>query len=345
MAHAYTRRALRRHRPSRRTSTALRAAVRVAAAVTLGAAFAVPLLRRRFRIPAAVTTAAVVSGPFAVAVLRPRTKTRDVVLYSVQMWAFTIAHELPYDDPEALRRRLKVRYPILADRWIGRGELPSVRIQRRLSSPGHATPLDRVLSIVHWAWFFEPHVTLLFIQQRHLDRFARAARQMAATYDIGCALYIAIPTAPPWWASDNGYLERAVDHISSEVAEEMVIEARPEVRRLMLDVGEEVWGPVWDRLYETANGNPWAAMPSLHFASSLMAAILLAEAGPVPGALGAAYAATLGLALVYLGEHYVTDLIAGAAVVALVRRGEPLAEPVVQAVNEVLRRLERIASG
>ena len=167
---------------------------------------------------------------------------------------------------------------------------------------------------------------------------------MAATYDIGCALYFAVPTAPPWWASENGYLERPVDHISSEVAEEIVIESHPEVRRLMLDVGEEVWGPVWDRLYETANGNPWAAMPSLHFASSLMAAILLAEAGPVPGALGAAYAATLALALVYLGEHYLTDLIAGAAVVALVRRGEPLAEPVVQAVNGVLLRLERTAS-
>ncbi len=316
----------------------------MSAAAALGAALAVPLARHRLRIPPAVTTAAVVSGPLAVAVLRPRTKTRDVVLYSFQMWAFTIAHELPYDDPEALRRRLEVRYPIVADKWIGRGELPSVRLQRRLSRLGEVTAIDRVLSIVHWAWFFEPHLTLLFIQRRHLDRFPRAARQMAATYDIGCALYFALPTAPPWWASENGYLERPVEHISSDVAEQVVIEARPEVRRLMLDVGEEVWGPFWDRIYETANGNPWAAMPSLHFASSVMAAILLAEAGPVPGALGAAYAATLGLALVYLGEHYVTDLIAGAAVVALVRRGEPLAEPVVEAVNGVLRRLEQIAS-
>ena len=316
----------------------------MSAAAALGAALAVPLMRHRLRIPAAVTTAAVVSGPLAVAVLRPRTKARDVVLYSFQMWAFTIAHELPYDDPAALRRRLEVRYPIVADHWIGRGELPSVRLQRRLSRPGQVTAIDRVLSIVHWAWFFEPHLTLLFIQRRHQNRFARAARQMAATYDIGCALYFALPTAPPWWASENGYLERPVEHISSDVAEQVVIEARPEVRRLMLDVGEEVWGPFWDRIYETANGNPWAAMPSLHFASSVMAAILLAEAGPVPGALGAAYAATLGVALVYLGEHYVTDLIAGAGVVALVRRGEPLAEPVVEAVNGVLRRLERIAS-
>jgi hypothetical protein len=47
---------------------------------------------------------------------------------------------------------------------------------------------------------------------------------------------------------------------------------------------------------------------------------------------------------VYLGEHYVTDLAAGAALVALIRRGEPLAEPTVEAVNRVLRRLEAIAA-
>jgi membrane-associated phospholipid phosphatase len=264
----------------------------------------------------------------ALAVLRPRTKARDVALYTLQMWAFTIAHELPYDDPEALRRRLRIEYPIAADRSIGRGELPNLRLQRGLSRPGGVTTLDRVLSAVHWAWFFYPHLTLVFVLAAHGDRFPRAARQMAATYDLGCALYFALPTAPPWWASENGYLD-----------------AGEEVRRLMVDVGEDVWGPAWDHLYEAAGGNPWAAMPSLHFATSLMAALLLAEAGPIAGALGAGYAAALGFALVYLGEHYVTDLIAGAGLVVLVRRGEPLAEPLVEAANGLLRRLERIATG
>ena len=39
------------------------------------------------------------------------------------------------------------------------GELPNVRLQRALSRRGGVTRLDRVLSIVHWAWFFEPHLT------------------------------------------------------------------------------------------------------------------------------------------------------------------------------------------
>ena len=86
-------------------------------------------------------------------------------------------------------------------------------------------------------------------------------------------------------------------------------------------------------------------MPSLHFATSTMAAISLGEAGRAPGAVGWAYALTLGFALVYLGEHYVTDLAAGAALVGAVRRGEPLAEPLVLGANRRLQRMERFASG
>ena len=113
----------------------------------------------------------------------------------------------------------------------------------------------------------------------------------------------------------------------------------------MGDAGEDLWGErAWAALDRAFNTNPWAAMPSLHFATSVMAAIHLAEIGAFPGALGWGYAATLGFALVYLGEHYVTDLIAGAALVAVVRRGEPVAEPLVEAVNRVLRRLEGIAA-
>ena len=66
-----------------------------------------------------MTLAALAAGPMAVAVLSPRTRGRDIALFTLQMWGFTMAHELPYDDPEALRRRLLVRYPIVADRASG----------------------------------------------------------------------------------------------------------------------------------------------------------------------------------------------------------------------------------
>lgn len=300
--------------------------MRVGAAAALVASIAVPALRRRLGTPPALTVAAAAAGPPALAVLRPRTPARDVALYALQMWGFTMAHEIPYDDPQALRARLRIHYPIRSDRAIGGGELPNARLQRVLADPQDPTRLDRFLSMVHWAWFFVPHATLVYVLARDPDRFPRAARQMAATYDIGCAAYFAVPTAPPWWAAENGYADERV-------------------RRLMVDVGEQMWGDAWPHLYDSLGGNPWAAMPSLHFGTSAMAAILLGETGRVAGAAGWAYALTLGFALVYLGEHYVTDLAAGAALVAAVRRGEPVADPVVSVVSRAIQRLERIANG
>jgi hypothetical protein len=293
----------------------------------IGAAAAVPLLRRRLRVPAPVTVVACAVGPLALAVLQPRTKRRDVALFALQMWAFTVAHELPYDDPARLRRRLRTRYPIVVDRVIGGGRLPNARLQRALSRLPQVKLVNHVLTWTHWLWFIEPYLSLVLILAGHNERFPRAARQMAAVFDVGCAVYFAVPTAPPWWAAENG------------------LTGSEEVRRIMVEVGEPTWGRAWERMYDALGGNPWAAMPSLHFATSLQAALALSEAGKVEGALGWTYAGTLGFALVYLGEHYVTDLLAGAALVAAVRRGESLAEPLVHRVNGVLQRLERIASG
>ncbi len=313
---------MRRHP---RPSTALRLTVRGGAVGALGAAVAVPLLRRRMRIPAPVTIAACAGGPLALAVLRPRSKKRDVALFALQMWAFTVVHELPYDDPERLRRRLRSGYPIAVDRVLGGGRLPNVRLQRALARVPGVGVVNRFLTWIHWLWFLEPYLALTLVLIRHNERFPRAARQMAAVFDVGCAVYFALPTAPPWWASEQG-------------------ETGEEVRRIMVEVGEGTWRSAWPKLYDALGGNPWAAMPSLHLATSIAAALSLSEAGRVEGAIGWGYAGTLGFALVYLGEHYVTDLIAGAALVAAVRGAEPRVEPLVLRVNGMLQRLERLAN-
>jgi membrane-associated phospholipid phosphatase len=170
-------------------------------------------------------------------------------------------------------------------------------------------------------------VALAYILVRHPEHFPRAARRLAAVFDLGCVGYFAVPTAPPWWASEQGYT------------------GDEEVRRIMEEVGKEFWGDAWPRMYGALGGNPWAAMPSLHFATSLIVADSLAETGRGAGTVGWAYALTLGFALVYLGEHYVTDLAAGSGLALAVRSGEPLAEPLVNAVNRRLQGLERLANG
>ena len=296
--------------------TALRRLALVAAAIGAAA----PPLRRRLDLPRPVTSVLAWQAPVALAWALPRTRGRDAAIYALQMWAYIAHYEMPNDDPDALFERLRVRYPISVDRVIGGGEMPTVRLQRTLGRQGRVLPHDTFLSAVHWSWFFFPHGSVAYILLRHRPVFERSAVQMAAVFDLGLLGYWLVPTAPPWWAGQQGHM--------------------PPVRRIMTEAGEETWGKLWVPLYDSLSGNPFAAMPSLHFATSVMAAHLLADTGRTAGVLGCTYAGTLGFALVYLGEHYIADLIAGLALAEGVRRGVPRAGPALRSVQRAIQRLE-----
>ncbi len=206
-----------------------------------------------------------------------------------------------------------------------------MRLQRRFADPPNIRWPERILVWAHWVWFTVPHGTALYVLFRNRDRFPRSAALIYATFDLGVLCYWLIPTAPPWYAAEHGRLGAAGD------------EEIPQLRRLMLDYGEEFWGDRWSGLYDGLAGNPLAAMPSLHFATSVMAAHVLADVGVAEGAAGWAYAGTLGFALVYLGEHYVVDLLAGLALAEGVRAAEPLAAPLFRRFSSAVQALERRA--
>jgi membrane-associated phospholipid phosphatase len=302
-------------------------AIRVAAWGVVAVGAAVPLVRRRARIPPPLVTATAASAPLALCVAAPRARARDVAVCALQMWAYVATYQMPNDDPERLRARVRVTYPVRIDRAIGLGDLPGLRLQRALARPGAIGRADQVLVWSHWVWFLVPHLTVAFLLLRRPALFPRGAARMYAVFDIGVIGYWAIPTAPPWYAAEQGVLSQS----------------DPALRRMMREHGEAFWKAAWAPLYDVLGGNPLAAMPSLHFATSLMAAHLLREAGLLPGAIGWTYAITLGFALVYLGEHYVVDLMAGAALTESIRRLAPRAAPAARALSAGLQRLERAA--
>jgi membrane-associated phospholipid phosphatase len=302
------------------------------------AGVAAPLLRKRVSAPPLVVQGIAFGAPLGLCVAVRRSRTRDVAACALQMWAYLAAYKTPHDDPHAQRTRVHFDYPIRGDRVLGLGELPSVRLQRALAGSGRSisdwSALDRVLVWAHWSWFLIPHGSLLYILARRPRGFARAAVFTYAVFDIGASVYWLLPTAPPWYAADPA--------VAQELARDRGQAAEP-VRRMMVEYGELFWGDRWGSLYSVFGGNPLAAMPSLHFATSLMAALLLAEVGPVAGALGFGYTATLGFALVYLGEHYAVDLLGGAALTVAVRRLGPRAGPAIAHFAGAVGRLEEMA--
>jgi len=311
---SYTARALRKSK-----------AIRAAAWTVVAAGVAAPLVRRKLRLskPAVLATAA--AAPVAICIALPRTRARDAAACALQMWAYLAAYEMPNDDPEALRQRVRIDYPAQIDRVLGLGVPPTLRLQRLLRPPGETRAIEKLLVWTHWVWFAVPHAATAYVLIRERERFGHAAATTYAVFDLGALVYHLLPTAPPWYAAERG---RLGDHRT------------PPVRRMMVEYGEQFWKHRWGPLYSVLGGNPLAAMPSLHFATSVNAAHLLTESGPVEGALGWTYALTLGLALVYLGEHYVVDLLAGLALTEGVRLLAPVVGPSLERAARLVQTIE-----
>jgi len=299
----------------------------VAVAVLIGAV-ALPVMRRRLRLRPAPVLAGAALAPASAAILWPRARVRVAIVCMLQMYVYLAAYKMPNDDAAALEERVHVDYPVLADRLIGFGELPTVRLQRALHPDGYFRSYEKVLVWAHWVWFATPHATLAYLAIWDRPRFARAAVLTYAVFDLGVIAYWVAPTAPPWYAAQKGRTR----------------DGAVPVRRLMVEYGENFWRNGWAPLYSVLGGNPLAAMPSLHFATSAMAATLLAESDPLAGSVGTAYAAVLGFALVYLGEHYVVDLLGGLALTLAVRRAERVAARPVRAIGAAIERLGRFAN-
>jgi membrane-associated phospholipid phosphatase len=300
-----------------------RNAIRAVAWAAVGLGVAAPIVRRRLRLRAPVVLATAAAAPVALTFVLPRSRARDVAVCTLQMWAYFAAYEMPADDPERLRGRVHVDYPVRTDTAIGAGRVPTVRLQQALHRHEGFRLWEKVLCWSHWVWFAVPHSAAAYVLLRRPEQFPRAAARIYGTFDLGALVYWAVPTAPPWFAAEAGRIP---------------VGDGPPVRRLMREYGEGLWGERWPQLYDAFGGNPLAAMPSLHFGTSVAAAQVLRDTGPVAGAVGWTYAATLGFALVYLGEHYVTDLVAGGTLAEAVRRAAPhAAGPVTRLADAIGR--------
>jgi membrane-associated phospholipid phosphatase len=137
-----------------------------------------------------------------------------------------------------------------------------------------------VVAAVLWTWFH--------------DRFARFATMVCVLALTGFATYALYPAVPPWLAARHGNIG--------------------ESNRLIGIVWHHVPIAHYGSLFEKGQSyaNNVAAMPSLHAAYALLITLYLWRLVPrwarVPLAL---YPPAMAFALVYSGEHYVVDCIAG----------------------------------
>jgi len=179
------------------------------------------------------------------------------------------------------------------DLWLGGGELPTKWLQHHLWG-GSLRWYDFCFYLLYTAHFVVPVAAAVLIWKRRPRLYWTYVGAIMGLSFAAFATYVLFPAAPPWLASDHRLI--------------------PPVHRVSHDIWQAVGIADPDVLYSRLSPNLVAAVPSLHASYPLLILIFLIRAfGARRVWWAAAYPAALWIGIVYMGEHYVFDIVAGVA--------------------------------
>ena len=173
------------------------------------------------------------------------------------------------------------------ERMLSAGVIPAAVLQRHLGGPIATWLVDPLSNLLYVSHFLTPVVIGLILWKRNQQVYWNFVAGLLFLSFIGFATYILFPAAPPWWATERGYLQ-GLEQVGLD--------------RFLLAGMAANQAP-----------NPVAAIPSLHCAYPLYYFLILR---PLLGRRALwLLLLTFGIvfSVVYLGHHYLIDVWIGFA--------------------------------
>ena len=202
------------------------------------------------------------------------------------------------------------------ERTVFGGTLPTLTLQHSFYRPETVSPQDVIAMFFYFMHFPLPILVgfvFWFRSREHYRRFVAALLLMAM---LAFVTYLFWPSAPPWYQFQEG-----------RVPEPLV------VHKILNETVQKFWGTNYfvSPLYTHLNPNQFAAFPSLHAAFPALAAVYAWSRYRALAIGLILWTAAVLISIIYLGEHYVVDALAGFIYVAV-------AALLVEAVNRRLIR-------
>jgi hypothetical protein len=148
--------------------------------------------------------------------------------------------------------------------------------------------IDYSSFLMHGVWFGVPFATGLVLMIYARSKLIEYLAWTVVLFHLAAVLFLIMPVSPPWMEGDVV----------------RILEAR--------------------NFYEgqtSIDNNPYAALPSLHAALPVLTALFLFTRGGrglrFYAWLATVYSGAVSFAIIYMGEHWVIDVLAGYAVAGL----------------------------
>jgi membrane-associated phospholipid phosphatase len=182
------------------------------------------------------------------------------------------------------------------ERAVFGGTLPTLTLQHLFYIDDKISTQDLVAMFFYFMHFPLPIVVgfVFWVRSReHYRRFVEALLLMAF---LAFVTYLFWPSAPPWYQFQNNDV----------------------VHKILNETVDKLWGKnyIVSPLYTHLNPNQFAAFPSLHAAFPALAAVYAWSRYRALAIGLILWTLAVGVSIVYLGEHYVVDVLDGFLYVA-----------------------------
>lgn len=219
-------------------------------------------------------------------------KTRKFLIDWLPFLFILIAYDFLRSLAPVLNPRVHFQEMIDVDNFLF-GANPIIYLQNNFYKNGQVSLLDYLSIMFYFLHFALPLAFGFMLWIKNRDYFKKFSNALLILSYGAFLTFVVFPAAPPWLAAREGYLDGVIKIV------DIVLKSFPE--RLSLP-----------SIYHNFNPNQVAAVPSLHAAYPLLILFFAVKFfGRIWWWFSVYVLGTWG-SLVYLGEHYVIDIILGA---------------------------------
>jgi membrane-associated phospholipid phosphatase len=164
------------------------------------------------------------------------------------------------------------------------GSIPTVTLQQFYRTP----ILDYMGAFFYSIHFFAPTIFAFFMWQNSPKDYWKYTGAFAILTYSALITFLVYPVAPPWYGV-NG------------------------VTKVLFDVDTNIGVPIYHTIYDFFEPNQFAAFPSLHSAFPWLVSLFALKIGKAKALPILIFPIGVWFSAVYLGEHYIVDVLGGIA--------------------------------